>query len=312
MSNPRADEIAKPVGLPSFNRKYWPTVVGLYLFWFVVKLPWRWQIAMGKGFGTLLYKLVKRRTHITRTNLKLCFPQLSTQELEELTKKTMQSNAIGLVEMAFSWWAPYHRIEPLIEFKGLEHLHAIQARGKGILLLGGHFTHLDFSGRVFTMHYPAGITYRAHTNPVINEMLTLSRTRNFETMAERKEMRHAMRALKRGEVIWYAGDQDYGREHSVFAPFFGHLASTITAGERLAKGGHAEALFFRSARKEDGSGYLIEVIPLTQTYPAETSEASAAIQNHLIEEAIKAYPDQYMWVHRRFKTRPNKDDASFY
>ncbi len=287
--------------------KYWLTWIGLGLLWLTAQLPLAVQFQFGKALGLLLYYLARERRHITDVNLRLCFPQLNEDQHKELCKKTFIENGTGIFETAFSWWASDQRVKPLVEMRGLELVEQAQQQGKGVLLLGAHFTTLDLAGRLLSYFLDFDVTYRKHNNPVMNHFILSSRKKRFKNVIERKEMRRAFRSLKQNHVVWYAGDQDYGRKHAVFVPFFGTPAATITATSRLSSFNHSPVLLSRYYRKADNSGYVFEITAPFDSIPSGDDIVDARIINQALETAISKHPAQYMWVHRRFKTRPDGD-----
>lgn len=288
-----------------FHPKYWLTWFGLLLLWLIAKLPFKAQIGIGTLLGHLLYISARRRRHITEVNISHCFPELSAQQQHKLVKDTLIANATGIIETALSWWGSDKQVEPLVEVKGLEHVKTALEKEKGILLLGAHFTTLDLAGRLLSYHLDYDVTYRQHNNPVMDYFITSLREKRFKNVIERKQMRRALKSLKKNRIVWYAGDQDYGRKQSVFAPFFGVPAATISATSRLASFNQSPVLFCAHYRKRDNSGYVMEISAPLESIPSGDDIADATAANKILEETIRKHPEQYMWVHRRFKTRPD-------
>lgn len=288
-----------------YHPRYWLTWAGLLLLWLTTRLPFSAQLGIGSLLGHLLFHLARRRRHITEVNLKLCFPELSDQQQKDLVKRTFIANAIGVIETAYSWWASDKRVEPLVEMKGIELLHDALKQGNGVLLLGAHYTTLDLAGRFLSYYLDFDVTYRKHNNPVMDHFIVNSRKKRFGNVIERKEMRRALKSLKKNRVVWYAGDQDYGRKQSVFVPFFGIPAATITATSRLSSFNNSPVLLSSYYRKPDNSGYIFEISTPFDSIPSGDDSADATLINEVLEAAIRKHPEQYMWVHRRFKTRPD-------
>ena len=219
-----------------------------------------------------------------------------------LVKKTFISNGIGLVEIAMAWFANPERFKGMVDITGIENLNVAKSKGKGVLLVGAHFSTLEMGGFL----YPQGeidATYRPNANPLFNAIMYNGRKRNVEGVFDRKNIRQSMRSLKAGRVLWYAPDQDYGAKNSVFAPFFGVPAATITATSRFAKFNNSEIVFYSHYRKNDASGYKIHFSEPLQGYPTGDDIEDATIINSHIEAAIRKQPDQYLWLHKRFKTQ---------
>jgi KDO2-lipid IV(A) lauroyltransferase len=284
--------------------RFWSTWFTLGILWLCSRLNTRGQVLLGSVLGKLLYRVAKHRRHVTEVNIRLCFPELNAQQQSQLVKDTFKANAIGFLETAFSWWASDERVRKLIEFQGLELLEAAKAKGKGVILVGAHFTTLDLAGRMMSLMSDVSVTYSAHKNPLMNHMIVENRGERFSNMIERKQTRKLFRCLKQGEIVWYAPDQDYGRKHAVFVPFFGQTAATLTATSRLANLNGSELLFFSHFRKPDNSGYILDVSAPFKDFPTGDDEKDAIMLNQIIEQNIRKHPEQYMWVHRRFKNGP--------
>jgi KDO2-lipid IV(A) lauroyltransferase len=187
--------------------------------------------------------------------------------------------------------------------KGREHLDSALARGKGVILLGAHFSTLDLGGLLFSEFYPVDAMYRRHNNPLMEDIITRGRGRYFGQSIERSDIRSVIRALRKNHIIWYAPDQDFGSKQSVYAPFFGVPAATIKATTRIVKLNDSPILMLAQHRLPDNS-YELELLPVIEPFPSGDEAADAARINAELERAIRKDPAQYMWVHRRFKTHP--------
>lgn len=300
---PESNQQLKPLR-PYIAPRYWPTWL-LYCFLrLIALLPFRAQIIIGRLLGKLSLLFARDRREACEINIKLCFPELNEREQAELVKKTFISNGIGLVEIAMAWFNNPKRFNGMVEVHGLENLHAAQSKGRGVLLIGAHFSTLEMGGLLYsTVGSDLDATYRPNKNPLFNAIMFNGRKRNVGGVFDRKEIRQAMRSLKAGRVLWYAPDQDYGAKNSVFAPFFGVPAATITATSRFAKFNNSTIVFLRHYRNEDDSGYHIHFSEPLEGYPTGDDLADATIINGHIEEAIRKQPDQYLWLHKRFKTQ---------
>lgn len=265
-------------------------------------MPFKVQVAIGKALGKLSLLIARDRREACEINIKLCFPELSDTERAALVRKTFISNGIGLIEIAIAWFANPGRFKDMVEINGIENLNAAKSKGNGVLLVGAHFTTLEMGGFL----YPQGeidATYRPNDNPLFNAIMYNGRMRNVDGVFDRKNIRQAMRSLKSGRVLWYAPDQDYGAKNSVFAPFFGVPAATITATSRFAKFNDSEIVFYSHYRNDDGSGYQINFSKPLKGYPTGDDVTDATIINSHIEAAIRKKPEQYLWLHKRFKTQ---------
>lgn len=283
--------------------RYWPTWVTYVFLRFTAILPFKVQIALGKLLGQLSLILARDRRDACEVNLKLCFPQYSDLERSELLKKTFISNGIGLIEIAMAWYGNPDRFKDKVTVHGLENLEAAKKQGKGVLLVGAHFSTLEMGALLYRPLGDLDATYRPNNNPLFDAMMYNGRRRNLAGVFDRKNIRQAMRSLKAGHVLWYAPDQDYGPKNSVFAPFFGVEAATITATSRFAQFNNSAIVFFSHYRNEDNSGYHIHFSQQLQGYPTGDDLQDATIINSHIETAIRRQPDQYLWLHKRFKTQ---------
>lgn len=280
--------------------------------WSVAQLPFPVQIRLGQFLGLLSFYFARARRHVCEVNLRLCFPELSEKEHRRLVKKTFISNGIGLIEVAISWFRDPQDYRQRTTVSGLENLEAALAQGRGVLLLCAHFTTLEFGGFLFTLFHQMDVTYRPNKNPLFQAAMFQGRKRHYANVFDRKDVRGAMRSLKAGHILWYAPDQDYGARHSVFVPFFGNPAATITATSRFAKANNSAVVFYSHYRNEDNSGYHLDFSPALENYPSGDDEADAITTNKLVEAAIRKQPDQYLWLHKRFKTQAAGKDARPY
>ncbi len=284
--------------------RYWPTWLGLGVLRVLALLPFSWQVRIGTAMGRLALRFSPQRRHIAQVNLALCFPELDTAQRQALLVKHFESLGIGLLETALSWWGAPDRLRPLTRIEGLEYLHAALARGKGVILLSAHFTTLEIGGRLLAQHAPFHVMYREHKNALFEAVMKHAREHHYEKAIERGDIRGMLRSLKRNQPVWYAPDQNYGREHSVFVPFFGIAAATITATSRLARMSGAAVVPFFQERLAGGVGYLLHLQPALADFPGADIELDTRRINVVIEAAIRRVPEQYLWTHRRFKTRP--------
>ena len=283
--------------------RYWLTWIMLGFLQIIAHLPMRINFALGRGLGWLLIQLVPSRKRIAETNIRLCFPELDDTEREAMVRGVIQSCGISFFEGAMALWGPAKRLINAHSITGLEHIHTAQAQGKGILLVGCHMTTLDIGGRMLAHHFRSDFLYRQDPNPLLAYMLVKARERfNGESIIS-VETRKLVRNLRAGHIVWYAPDQDYGIKHSIFAPFFGIPAATVPGTAGFAKLGNAQVIIFSHYRQADGH-YRIELSAPLDNFPSGDDLADSTRINQCIEAVIRKQPDQYLWVHRRFKTRP--------
>ena len=269
----------------------------------------RWR--MGALLGKLTYYLARRRRHIVAVNIRLCFPQLNPTALRQLVKDNFRSSGISLVETALAWFKPVNNFRALVDVHGLEHLKAAQAQGRGVILLGIHLSSLDLCGAVLASHLPFDIMYRRNKNKLLEAVMTRGRQRHFPLAIERSDVRQVIKRLRQGHTVWYGADQDYGRKHSIFAPFFDLPTATITATSRIAKITQSPVVCFSHYRHLDSGRYSIQLSPPLDNFPTEDLHADCTRVNTWVEDAIKVSPEQYWWLHRRFKTRPDGEPRPY-
>ena len=296
--------------LPKFTAallhpRYWPSWLGIGVLWLVVQLPYPVIYRLGNAMGRLAMRLMRRRAQIAYRNLELCFPQKSEAERHEMVVKNFESVGMGVMETGIAWFWPTKRVNRWMDASGLEHIRAVQDSGRGVLLIGIHFLTLEMGARMFGIHNPGIGVYRPNDNPVIDLLQTWGRMRSNKDMIDRKDLKGMIRALKNGEIIWYAPDHDYGPRASVFAPLFAVKDAATTSGTwMLAKMSKACVVPFVPRRKPDGKGYELIILEPECNPPLEDAETTAAWMNTIVEKCIMMAPEQYMWLHRRFKTRP--------
>ncbi|HEY9199517.1 MAG TPA: LpxL/LpxP family Kdo(2)-lipid IV(A) lauroyl/palmitoleoyl acyltransferase [Gammaproteobacteria bacterium] len=292
--------------LPSslWSPRYWPIHIGMALGWLAAQLPFRVQMTLGRTLGSFAYLLMRGRRRVARTNLGLCFPELDTDARRRLLREHFRSLGLGVIETAMSWWAPAARLRGLAHIEGLENLHTALAVGRGVILLSAHFTTLEIGGRLLSLHAPFHVLYRRHKNAAFEAVMQRARARHFEKAIPRDDMRGMLRSLKANMPVWYAPDQNYGAEHSIFVSFFGIPASTITATTRLARISGARVVPFFQERLPGAAGYRLKLYPALENFPTDDEAVDTQRINDLIEAEIRRIPAQYLWAHRRFKTRP--------
>ena len=273
----------------------------------VARTPWGVQRVLGGVAGWLLYRLMRRRRGIATTNLACCFPGLGDAERSQIVRRHFRSLGLGFVEIAIAWWGSDDRIAGRSRIVGSEHLEAALSHGRGVLLLGGHFTTFEIGGRIMASRFTVGATYRPHDNPWWDSRIRAGRTRYLSELVPHKDARAMIRHLGRNRILWYAPDQDFSREggrRRVFARFFAEHAVTTTATAWLAQRSGARVVPFASYRRADDSGWEVVLGPALEGFPSGDDSADAERLNAVLEIQIRRSVEQYLWVHRRFKTRP--------
>jgi len=284
--------------------RFWPTWLLFGFMRLVTWLPFSGQMAVGSLIGRLAYRLAGSRRHIAEVNIRLCFTDLDTVRVNELVKAHFLSVGKGMVETALCWWGRESQLRKKRILLGGEHLqHGLQ-QGKGVILLSAHFTTLELGGRLLALDTPFHVLYRQHKNPLFETVMRRARKRRFEKAIPRNNTRALLASLKDNMPVWYAPDQDHAGPQSVFVPFFGVPASTLAATSRLAKVSGAPVVPFFQMRLPGNQGYLLVLCPALADFPGNDPEADTARINRLLEDVIREMPEQYLWLHRRFKTRP--------
>ncbi len=278
--------------------------LGVGAMWLYAQLPHAAGRALGAALGALALRLARRRRAIAERNLALCFPELAPVGRAALLRRCFRSVGVGAHEFVRAWWGPLRSLPQRSSVEGVEHIRAACDAGRGVILLSGHFMTLELCGRLLCEHVPVAGMYRRHTSPVLEWAVKRGRLRYAAGMYARDELRGAVRHLKAGGILWYAPDQDMRGKDVVFAPFFGVPAATITATHQLARLSGAAVIGFFHRRRDDGDGYVLRIEPPLADFPSDDAARDAAVVNTMIERMVREAPDEYLWIHRRFKRRP--------
>ncbi|MBL6749626.1 MAG: LpxL/LpxP family Kdo(2)-lipid IV(A) lauroyl/palmitoleoyl acyltransferase [Nevskia sp.] len=284
--------------------RHWPGWLGLGLLRLLALLPLPLLRALGAGLGELFHALVPSRRRIVRINLRLCFPELSEAQRRRLARAHFRALGMGLFEVPVAWFASDRRLRRCTEFVGVEHLRQACADGRGVLLLTGHFSTMELGCRLvhlagFPFH---GMYRRADSAFADYWMCRLREARLGLPMVPKEDLKRIVRLLRRGGLVWYGPDQTLEAANAVFVPFFGQPALTLTATSRLADMGRARVVPYFPQRVN--GRYRLVFEPALENFPSGDDTADAARINALLEQAIRQVPEQYFWVHRRFKDGP--------
>ena len=287
------------------------TRLALGLMWLLHFLPLPLLAKLGHGLGALLFALGRERRRVTLINLRLCFPQMSEAEREQLARSHFAAFGRSFVERGLLWWASPARLRRLVTIEGLERLSALQ--NQPVILLVPHFVGLDMGWTRLTLERDMVSIYANQKNLLFNAALYKGRTRfGQSTLFSRQEgARPALRALRDGLPFYYLPDMDYGERDTIFVPFFGVPTATITGLSRLARMAGATVLPVITEMRPGGAGYVVKIGTPWTDFPGSSPEADTRRMNAFIEQEIIARPEQYFWLHKRFKTRP-PGEASFY
>lgn len=287
------------------------TRIAIGLLWLIYSLlPLRVLTWFGERLGDLLYLLPTSRRRIGQTNLRLCFPEQSSSERRQLLKAHFRAMGRALAHESVAWWGTRELLESFVKVEGFEHFQAHM--GKPALLFSMHFTGLSVGGmRIATLHDRGIDLYAPIRNPVLNDlaMRTRSRFGDHLLIPRSAGIKPVLRALKQGQPLYYFPDLDYGRKDALFVPFFGIPAATITGLARLAKA--AGAVVIPVTTRWQGDHYELRYYPAWQDYPSADIEADVRRMNAFIEERVRETPEQYFWLHKRFKTRPEGEPSLY-
>lgn len=291
---------------PPLTPRYWSGWLVVGVLWLLGKTPRALGLGLSRPLGWLLGRLMKGRRRVARRNIERCFPELHEADREALIDGCFLSLGRMPFEIAWSWSATDGRLHQMGRHEGLPAARAAFADGRGVLLISAHFTGLEIGGRLTTLALPrgAGSVYRPLRSPVLEWYQSRCRARYAEVQISKRDMRSAIRYLRGGGVLWYAPDQDFGPRHSMFVPFFGIPAATLTATLRLVEltGCHVVPMFprFDAATRQ----YVVKFLPPLEDFPTGDTLADLGRLNAMLELQVREAPEQYWWIHRRFKTRP--------
>jgi KDO2-lipid IV(A) lauroyltransferase len=278
--------------------------IGVFLFWLLHFLPLGLLAPIGEGLGMLLYAFGRERRRVARINLRLCFPELDDRARERMIRAHFRAFGRSILERSILWWSSGNRIRKLVRIEGLENWQAVADRP--VIWLAPHFVGLDMGGVRLTADYPLVSIYSRQKSPVFDRLLRHGRTRfGTTTLFSRQDgVRPVVKAIKGGLPFYYLPDQDFGARDAIFVPFFGVPAATITGLSRLARltGGAVVPAITRQL--PGGAGYVLKFYPAWESYPGDSVEADTRRMNAFIEERVREMPEQYFWLHKRFKTRP--------
>lgn len=283
--------------------RHWPVWLGVGVCALLARLPFSLQRGLGTVIGALALRLLGSRREAARTNLALCLPELDPAARERLLRENFREVGIGLFEFARAWWGGISTQRKTAHIEGLEILQRLKDEGRGVLLVSGHFMTLEMCGRLLCGHIELAGMYRKHRSPVMEWAVLRGRLRYACAMFSNSDTRGALKHLKRGGALWYAPDQDMRGKDTVFAPFFGIPAATITATHQFARlTGCAVVPFFH---RREGGRYILRIGEPLSPFPTDDASADSANVNAAIEAMVREAPAQYLWLHRRFKRQPD-------
>lgn len=287
----------------SYSLRYWPSWILIIFLRCLALLPRSWSRRAGSALGLLMMATNKKRREIARINIEICFPGMNPQARQELQRSHFRATGQSYVDLGFLVWASLARLERKTEYVGLDHYQAALQSGHPVILLVPHCVGTNFGGVMLSRWHPVITMVKAQPNPVINWLLTRARTRYGGLLIERREgLRPILRALKQGLTFYYAPDEDFGAERSIFVDFFGVPTATLPILGRLARS--VDALVVPCMTRLTDKGYEVKFWPALNDFPTGDEITDAARMNAAIEAGLREMPNQYMWTFKIFKTRP--------
>lgn len=276
----------------------------LGIIWLLHFLPLAVLAPIGRGLGLLSYMLVWERRRVGRTNLRMCFPDWSEQDRRRLLRRHFQAFSRAVIERGYLWWSSREHVMRLVRIEGLHHWQGLGERP--VIFLVPHFVGLDAAGSRLACEYRVSSMYSRQRNPLLDRILYQGRTRFVMPvlMSRQEGVRPLVRAIREGAPFYYLPDMDFGPRDSVFVPFFGVPAATITGLSRMARLAGATVVPLVTRQLPGSGGYMIRFYPAWEDFPTGDDEADARRMNAFIEERVREMPEQYHWLHKRFKTRP--------
>lgn len=291
--------------------RYWLFAPFLIFLRLIVYLPYKFLMTLGRLLGQVLLIIDRKGRHTAQVNLRLCFPEYSSEKHQQLLKKSYESIGQSIIETALAWFASNKKLQKLLHVHGAENLRAAQQGGKGVMLVSAHLACLEIAGRIYSQQQELAVVYRDQKLSLLDAFAKYYRYKCYHRIIVREDLRTMLRALNGGEVVWYTPDVDAGRRNSVFAPFFGISTASITATSRLAKHTGIKLVPTFFYRRKDNAGYDFYLEPALENYPSDDPVQDATLVNQVIEKAIRQAPEQYLWQYKRFKTRP-EGEKRFY
>jgi Kdo2-lipid IVA lauroyltransferase/acyltransferase len=289
---------------PPLSPRHWPTWCGIGAIAMLARLPWPLQRALGRALGTALRIGLRERRRVVVRNLELCFPELDAAARALLLRRHFDALGIAIFEFGRAWWGSVQPQRHGLRIEGVEHIEAARTQGRGVIVVSGHFTTLEMCARLACDAVPLAGMYRQYPQPAMEWAVLRGRSRYAAGMFAKQDVRGAVKHLKRGGLLWYAPDQDPSKGDSVFVPFFGQPAKSLSSTHQLARLSGAAVVMFQHWRRDDG-GYTLRFWPAFEAFPSDDAGADTARVIAAIEQMAREAPEQYLWIHRRFKRRPD-------
>jgi KDO2-lipid IV(A) lauroyltransferase len=278
--------------------------IGLGVVWLLRFLPLGVLAPLGAAVGMLLYAVAGERRRVVLVNLKLCFPEISGTARRALARQHFRAFGRTVLEHGILWWGSQVRIRRMVRVEGIEHWQAV--RDRPVIWLVPHFIGLDMGGTRIITEWQGASMYSHQKNPAFDRILLHGRTRFVKPVLFSRQdgIRPVVNTIRDGVPFYYLPDMDLGPRDSIFVPFFGVPAATVTGLSRLAQLGNAVVVPAVTRQLPGGQGYVLRFYPAWQNFPTADVVADTRRMNAFIEERVREMPEQYYWLHKRFKTRP--------
>ena len=304
--------VEQPLLLRNYlSPKYWGTWLLFLIMRLIALLPLSVIEKIGAGFGLLIYRLIASRRRVARINIKQAYPEYTEQQIKDLMRKSFISLGISVFETGIAWWANRDYLRKRCNIEGLEHLEAALEKGHGVILLTGHFTTLEIGGILMALYTPLNAIYKKAHNKMFNDFMVYYRGQHLEHVIANKDVRSFIKGLKNGVATWYAPDQSSGGKNTVFTPFLGGVASTLTSASRITAITQAAVVPFYPVRLGNGKGYKLVIEEALENFPSGDATKDAENINLAIDKMVRQLPEQYAWIHKRFKHRPEGESSIY-
>ena len=305
--------------------RYWLGWLGLLIFAIVAQLPISFRHFIGRKVGQRIYKEKRQKRYkVVTANLAIAFPELANENnkeknikgistaIDKMTLEHLECYGCAMVDYSFLIFGSKKRLYKRLEIQGREHLESAISENKNVMILLAHSVMLEFAPAALSMHYDCFGSYKKSKNKLVNWIVTKGRCRHVSFVVSREEgLRKLIKSLAPKKLLIFLPDEDLGTKNSIFVPFFTQQKSTLTTTARIAKMGKAVALptfaYFNSSTQK----YIVQILPALENYPTGDPETDAITMNQALENVIKEHPEQYMWMLKWYRTRPN-NEASLY
>ncbi|NNC77773.1 MAG: lipid A biosynthesis lauroyl acyltransferase [Woeseiaceae bacterium] len=286
--------------------RFWPLWFGIGVLRLLCLLPHRASLGVGRALGKLAYRIAGARRKVVRRNLELCFPDRTANEINVLVKQHFEALGMSVIEMGLGRWASDRFHQRISTLNGKEHLDAAVASGEGIIFLSAHFTTIEIMGRILALHSPPfDAVYRRARSDFITELMRSGREVSAATSIEKRDIKKMVKSLRAGRPVWYAPDQSYDRKGSAVIEFFGTPSMHTTATSTLARLGKAITLPYFPRRLSNGH-YEFTILPPLENFPSGDEIEDTREYVRVLEQHIRTCPEQYFWIHRKFKNLPEE------